>query len=112
MILSGLLRCLDDFLTVYWNASLKQIRVREKTLPWITAALRKLMRNRDLVHNKFLKAKELNDQDEENTLYIWRNYKQMRNDVNSLMVKSKQNYFISKIHNCANDHFKRMWKCP
>ena len=30
--------------------------------------------------------------------------------MNSLMKKSKQNYFISKIQNCAND-FKRMWKC-
>ena len=99
-----------DVLTIDKSATLKQVRVREKTFPWISADLKKIMRNRDLVHKKFLNAKKSNHQNEGNILHIWGNYKKLRNEVNSMMEKSKQNYFISKIHNCAND-FKRMWNC-
>ena len=38
--------------TIEEIAPLKQVRVREKTLPWITADLRKLMRKRDLGPHK------------------------------------------------------------
>ena len=41
---------------------------------------------------------------------VWSDYKRMRNEVNSVLRKSKRSFFQNQIVRCNNDP-KSMWKC-
>ena len=92
----------NNFLSVLNTlAPIKQIRVRDKSYPWITSDIRRLMTRRDMCLKKAIKSK---------CNVIWSDYRRLRNEVNSVLRRSKCSFFRNEISRCSNDP-KSMWKC-
>ena len=70
------------------HAPLRQIRVSEKYCPWINADLKRLIRTRDRLKRSAVKHK---------SQVMISSYKQCRNQVNTLNVTLKRQYFSDKI---------------
>ena len=70
------------------HAPLRQIRVSEKYCPWINADLKSLIRTRDRLKRSAVKHK---------SQVMISSYKQCRNQVNTLIVTLKRQYFSDKI---------------
>ena len=64
------------------------MRVSEKYCPWINEDLKKLMRSRDKLKKAANKSK---------SEFLMNSYKHVRNQVNSLNVRLKKDYFSNKI---------------
>ena len=80
---------LDFFLAILNKHSpTAALKIREKTAPYVTSEIRKMIRQRD-----FLKAKA----NKTGWKYLWQAYQQMRNKVGCRLRKSKQEYFTKKI---------------
>ena len=69
------------------HAPQKQIRVRDKSYPWITQDIRRLMTKRDKCLKKAI-ASGCNT--------VWSDYKRMRNEVNSVLRNTKRSFFKIK----------------
>ena len=65
------------------HAPIKKIRVRSKSLPWITDEVRSVMSKRS---HTLSKARKTNSED-------WIKYRNTRNHVTSILRKAKCNYF-------------------
>ena len=74
-------------------------RVRGRSVPWLTPEIKDLMHKRDYEHKKAISTK---------TELHWRNYKRLRNAVNTKMRKEKCNYYSHKLSGDQNS--KEMWK--
>ena len=86
----------DDPTDVYyaWNllftelcnehAPLKQIKLRNNSLPWITKEIRITMNQR---YKTLKRARQLNDPP------LWDNYKRLRNKVSTMTKKAKADYY-------------------
>ena len=61
----------------------KNVTIRPQDLPWINNNIRKLMRKRNRFYRKYKKSK---------TVQNYSNFKKIRNEVTSLLRKSKQDY--------------------
>ena len=64
----------------------KTVTVRPQDLPWMNNNLRKLMRNRNRLFKKYKKDKSVE---------TYNKFKKIRNEVASLLRKSKKDYIIS-----------------
>ena len=85
------------------NAS-KKINIsssKKKIKPWITTGLVKSIRQRDKLKKELSKDR--------NNLELLNAYKQYRNYLNSLIKKTKGDYYKNKLHEYKNDP-KNLWK--
>ena len=78
--------------------------IRQKLKPWITNDIRNIMKRRDSIYKKFIKAKNETLKQE-----YFTNYKYLRNQVVSLCRISKKNYFQTYFQKHIND-IKKTWK--
>ena len=76
------------------------MRVSEKYCPWINEDLKKLMRSRDKLKKAANKSK---------SEILMNSYKHVRNQVNSLNVRLKKDYFSNKIIS-QEGNMKESWK--
>ena len=86
-------KLVERFLTLFSlmiekHAPLRQIRVSEKYCPWINADLKRLIRTRDRLKRFAVKHK---------SQVMSSSYKQCRNQMNTLNVTLKRQYFSDKI---------------
>lgn len=82
------------------HAPLRKLRVRARSSPWITAELKELMHDRDILKIKASKSNDPND---------WAQFKQRRNTVNCKIRLAKQAYFLNNF----NEHMgnsKKTWQ--
>lgn len=75
-------------LVIEKHAPLRQIRVSEKYCPWMNADLKRLIRTRDRLKRYAVKHK---------SQALMSSYRQCRNQVNTLNVALKRQYFSDKI---------------
>ena len=66
------------------HAPMRQRRFKAKSVPWITPAIKQLMRNRDYHKKKAIRY---------NSSTHWDKYKSIRNRVNNQMRKSKTDFY-------------------
>jgi len=81
-------------------APYKEIRIKQRTEPWVNDDILEAIRLRNRKHGKFREKK-----DEQS----WADYKKARNEVNKLVVNTKKAYFNEKIAEYRNDSGK-LWK--
>ena len=83
------------------HAPMCQRRLKAKSVPWITPAIKQLMRNRDYHKKKAIRY---------NSSIHWDKYKSIRNRVNNQMRKSKTDFYHKEIGNCAKlKDLKKTW---
>ena len=83
------------------HAPMRQRRLKAKSIPWITPAIKQLMRNRDYHKKKAIRY---------NSSIHWDKYKSIRNRVNNQMRKSKTDFYHKEIGNCAKlKDLKKTW---
>ena len=82
------------------HASLKTMRVRSRSSPWITAELKDLMHNRDILKIKAIKTNDPND---------WAVFKKQRNLVNKQVRLAKQVYY-QNIFNKHTSDSRKTWQ--
>ena len=70
------------------HAPIKTIRVRGNNLPYVTAEVKSLMRQRDYLWRKANKT---------GSKYLWQAYQQLRNKVDYTLRKLKSDYYTKKI---------------
>ena len=76
------------------RAPMKSLRQKERSNPWMTHDIIKLMYERDHVHAK---ATQSNDS------RLWQNYRNLRNKV-ARIIKERKNVYFNDIHTlCRND---------
>ena len=83
------------------HVPLKTIRVKDRYNPWINDAIVKLMYERD--HSKRLAIKT-------NDACTWNKYKQLRNEVSTMIRDSKKSYYEKKLSECGKNP-KKLWNC-
>ncbi|CAB4019923.1 Hypothetical predicted protein, partial [Paramuricea clavata] len=75
--------------------------IRTKRIPWITASIKQLMRERDFNKAMFNKC---------NSELHWEKFKTIRNKINAEIKKLKANYYNTKISECLlNKNIKKSW---
>ena len=79
---------------------MKIYQTRRKFVPWLSEETRKLMKERDDLHNLAKSSKEGRD---------WENYKKTRNKVTGRLKSEKENWQKKTLDNCNNDSGK-LWK--
>ncbi len=86
------------------HAPVKSIRFKEKLCPWLEHRddIFNIMHERDYHHNKAIHCT-----DKEND--HWKNYKVLRNKVNTMMKDAKKEYYTNEINDSAGD-MSKMWK--
>ena len=90
----------DLFLTAAdKHAPIVTRRVRGRSVSWLTAEIKDLTHKRDYEHEKAIST---------NSELHWRNYKRLRNAVNTKMRKEKCNYYSTELLRDQNS--KEMWK--
>ena len=67
---------------------LSRKEIKQKFKPWITKDIRKAIITREKLYKKFIRAK-----DQERKLNIHKQYKELRNNIVSIIRKSKSQYF-------------------
>ena len=82
------------------HAPLKTMRVRSRSSPWITAELKDLMHNRDILKIKAIKTNDPND---------WAVFKKQRNLVNKQVRLAKQVYY-QNIFNKHTSDSRKTWQ--
>ena len=82
------------------HAPLKTMRVRSRSSPWITAGLKDLMHNRDILKIKAIKTNDPND---------WAVFKKQRNLVNKQVRLAKQVYY-QNIFNKHTSDSRKTWQ--
>ena len=82
------------------HAPLRKRRVKNKSLPWLTPAIKKLMNTRD-----FLKKKSIQNA----SSAFLAAYKNARNRVNNAIRKAKKDYISEEINN-DDGNCRRTWK--
>ena len=75
------------------HAPLRYKRTKANAVPWMTTIIKNEIRNRDYHKKKAIKH---------NSKYLWQMYKKSRNKVNINIRKTKSEYFVNKIRDCAN----------
>ena len=75
------------------HAPLRYKRTKANAVPWMTTIIKNEIRNRDYHKKKAIKH---------NSKYHWEMYKKSRNKVNINIRKTKSEYFVNKIRDCAN----------
>ena len=70
------------------HAPIKTIRVRGNNLPYVTAEVKSLMRQRDYLWRNANKT---------GSKYLWQAYQQLRNKVDYTLRKLKSDYYTKKI---------------
>ena len=75
------------------HAPLRYKRTKVNAVPWMTTIIKNEIRNRDYHKKKAIKH---------NSKYHWEMYKKSRNKVNINIRKTKSEYFVNKISDCAN----------
>ena len=94
VMVSRYTKILDKF------APMRRKRVRQKSAPWMNTDIKSLMQERDKSKKKALKSKDPSD---------WNNYKHLKNQVTSLIRKSKRKYINDNIiRNRGNS--SELWK--
>ena len=83
------------------HAPLRHQRIRQSSIPWLNANIKKMMRDRDYHKKQFVKH---------NSEYHWRLYQTFRNKVNIEIRKSKSRYYCQKIGECNKNDPKNTWK--
>ena len=81
-------------------APYKEIRIKQRTEPWVNDDILEAIRARNRKYNKFRAQKD------EQT---WAEYKKARNEVNRLLVNTKKAYFNEKIAEYKHDS-GQLWK--
>ena len=79
---------------------MKIYQTRRKFVPWLSEETRKLMKERDDLHNLAKSSREGRD---------WENYKKTRNKVTGRLKSEKENWQKKTLDNCNNDSGK-LWK--
>lgn len=92
-ILNNVILSLFDF-----YAPVKTVKISKRSAPWLTGALKMLMRSRDKALLKFKKTKNYID---------WNFYKYMRNEVNHAIKREKTAFYQ---YRCRNVTQKNLWK--
>ena len=75
------------------HAPLRYKRSKANAVPWMTTIIKNEIRNRDYHKKKAIKH---------NSKYHWEMYKKSCNKVNINIRKTKSEYFVNKIRDCAN----------
>ena len=75
------------------HAPLRYKRTKANAVPWMTTIIKNEIRNRDYHKKKAIKH---------NSKYRWEMYKKSRNKVTINIRKTKSEYFVNKIRDCAN----------
>ena len=75
------------------HAPLRYKRTKANAVPWMTTIIKNEIRDRDYHKKKAIKH---------NSKYHWEMYKKSRNKVNINIRKTKSEYFVNKIRDCAN----------
>ena len=89
------------FLSIVDNiAPLKQIRIKQRTEPWINSDILKIIQDRDNAFNHYKMYK--NDVN-------FNNFKSLRNKAQYAIDKAKQSYFTDTLEHNKNDS-KSLWK--
>lgn len=94
--------CLKDIITTTSDehAPIRTRRVRNKHLPWVDAAVIKVMHQRDKQHKIMIKTGLADDK---------ARYQKLRNKVTSLINNKKKAYYLDAINNCQSNPSK-FWK--
>ena len=87
-----------DILNKY--APVKTIRVKGNNLPYITAAVKSMMRQRDYLRGKVNKT---------SSKYLRQAFQHLRNKVNYTLRKMKSDYYTKKIED-NGDNLRNTWK--
>ena len=74
------------------HAPIRHKRVKSSPIPWITPAIKQLIRTRDYYKNKAIKF---------NSTIHWRKYQLLRNKVNIQLRRSKGNFFHNGFEDCV-----------
>lgn len=82
------------------HAPLRNMRVRARSSPWITAELKKLMHDRDILKIKVSKSNDPNE---------WAHFRKRRNAVNREIRLAKQAYFQNNFTEHMGDS-KKTWR--
>ena len=75
-------------------------RVTRKKSPWINQEIVSLTKRKNKLRRKFWKYRHEND---------WTEYKVLRNNLNSIIWKSKKEFFRERLSKCEDS--KEFWKC-
>ena len=80
------------------HAPVRKMRVKQKNIPWIDGEIIAKIYQRDYIHKRALSNK--NDD-------MWSKYKQLRNEISTLIKKKKKDYFVNKLKSSKNS--KEIW---
>ena len=73
-------------------APIKKFQVRSHYAPWLTSATKEMMTERDLAHKKASESGKNED---------WKQFKKLRNKMNSVLKKEKRNWQARRLENCT-----------
>lgn len=82
------------------HAPIKTIKIRNRPCPFITQDLRNLMKERDRLHQLFLRTRDIID---------WDNYKSYRNNVKRELKKAENEYNFNEVRQ-HKDNPESLWK--
>ncbi|CAB3993932.1 Hypothetical predicted protein [Paramuricea clavata] len=82
------------------HAPIKTIKIRNRPCPFITQDLRNLMKERDRLHQRFLRTRDIID---------WVNYKSYRNNVKRDLKKAENEYNSNEVRQ-HKDNPGSLWK--
>ena len=81
-------------------APLKEVRIKQRTKPWINSDILDLIRNRDNSLTKFRRSKIEHD---------YNQYLLFRNQVNYKKAEAKADYFVNVVNDNKNQP-KKLWQ--
>jgi hypothetical protein len=73
-------------------APIKKFQVRSHYAPWLTSATKEMMTERDLAQKKASESGKNED---------WKQFKKLRNKMNSVLKKEKRNWQARRLENCT-----------
>ena len=85
---------------VDWHAPLRTKRIRGSQSPWITAELKQLMHQRDILKLKAIKSKHPHD---------WSLFKKARNSVNNEIKRAKEIHYQTAFNDNKNN-LRKTWR--
>jgi hypothetical protein len=83
-------------------APVKQVRIKQRSEPWLTSSILLLIKERDKLLSTFKKNRQDPD--------LYKMYCKVRNQVQRDVKKAKSGYFLNKIEENKNNP-KKLWQC-